>query len=499
MRLIAFSLLLALGGLNGCITADRAAATADTLTADDAADAADSADVAEDTAQDVAEDTAQDVVEDTAQDVVEDTVQDVVEDTLVTADTVVADTAPPTDTGGPLTPADADTGGEGCGPCQGTLCAPATCDGDSCVQHPVGRAVDLAGRWVVSATTGGLSPGTRVGVAEVGTLGSWSIQQVGQANSVHAPALSNGGDWCSEQDGHVVLTDGSDGATLRGQVDLQDELVVGIDPDAAALVIAVKRALDTPELGDRYRLLGLTAASGGVLVGLSGWVSFSSEGCVTELDYATNEPSSDTVSLGLSLGNCATVAEGGAVTLVGSAPVGEAVVVGNWYGPLAPSGAVAVLHRKITSAGSTIFPGFLVLVREDHDASGLDLPGEYAIAGLDASASADALSGFITYGAQNALVEDLAVERTSHETLSGGGATATDWYQVTEGSSFTGEAMYRHNVAGADLLSSVVGQVGPVADVVDRISWLAAVVCDSDSGIDAAPAAPTLIFAVRKR
>lgn len=491
--LTALALATALGG---CITASRPAATHDTSeSADSNADDAIAADTtARDTSGDddagadtlVAEDTQIAVDADPLNDVKGG--EDVVEaDGVVSAD---ADAGP--DDGGPLDTGPTET------PCPGTPCAPGVLLDGLCAQSPVGRHVDLAGDWAFAATAMDGGPGTVIGITKTGAFGDWAAPPAVQGASVFAPDFPLAGDWCTTASGAVTFGAGTD-VTLTGQIDGAGELMAGVDPSRALLLVAVKRSITTPTLGARYRLIGLTAAAGGVLTGVSGWIGFDASGCVNEMDYATSEL--DAVSrLGIGQDNCVTVGTNGGLTLDGVETSGGGTLVGTWRGQLAPSGAVAILHRKLATAGSSIFPGFLLLVRENSVPSSTKLEGEFGLAGLDATANADALRGDLVLDAQGgALVSALHVERTQHADIDAGGVVASDWYQVGQGANFEGDGMYRHNVAGGEVLETMAGQVGPVVGTSNRFSWLAAVAIASGGQVNAPPSQPTLLLAIRKR
>ncbi len=337
-----------------------------------------------------------------------------------------------------------------------------------------------------------------IGVAKVGAFGDWAAPPSAQSASVFAPDFPLAGDWCTAQSGAVTLGVGNDVA-LSGQVDAGGELIAGVDPSRALLLVAIKRATSAPALGARYRLIGLTAAVGGVLTGVSGWIGFDDAGCVSEMDYATAETGAMS-RLGVGLDNCVVVGSDGGLTLNGVEASSGGDLIGTWRGQLAPSGAVAVLHRKLATAGSSLFPGFLLLVREDSITSSTKLEGEFALAGLDATANADALWGDAALDSQGgALVSALHVARTQHADIDAGGVVATDWYQVGQGSNFEGDGMYRHHVAGGAILETMAGQVGPVAGGSNRFPWLAAVAIATGGPVNAPPSQPTLLLAIRKR
>ena len=482
--------------LGGCITASRPPATHDTSeSADSNADDAIAADTA-------AQDTSGD--------------DDAAADTRITDDTEVAvDADPPTDTMGledvvqadGVVSADADAGPDDGGPldtgptgttCPGTPCAPGVLLDGSCVQTPVGRHVALTGDWAFAATAMDGGPGTTVGVANVGSFGDWAAPQSSQVASVFAPDFPLAGEWCTAATGAVTFGVGTD-VTLSGQIDDGDELIAGVDPSRALFLVAVKRATSAPTLGSRYRLIGLTPAIGGALAGVSGWIGFDASGCVNQMYYATSEPDA-VIGLGIGQNNCVAVSGDGGLTLDGLETSDAGTFAGTWRGQLAPSGAVAMLHRKLAIVGSTIFPGVLLLVRENSVPSSTKLEGEFGLAGLDATANADALRGDLVLDAEGgALVSGLYVARTQHADIDAGGALETDWYQVGQGANFEGDGMYRHNVAGGEVLETMAGQVGPVPGTSNRFSWLAAVAIAGGGQVNAPPSQATLLLAIRKR
>ena len=390
-----------------------------------------------------------------------------------------------------------------------SACAVGQCDaaGQHCVLVPVGEAAPLAGDWFfvhthVRPPPNALIPAVSVsGVMSAATSGQWSLANLVRSVDAGDPPLS--GSLCKHSDRGVTFAPGNPSiAPFAGMVDADGKVLALIEQDAATLIVALRRAGTlTPPLGTRYRITGLVPKAGGGLAGIAGWIGFDATNCVSTLSYATSEGGNSDASilgLGVGTGNCAVITAGGLVSLSGTTTpaAGQAASIGDWKGQLAAGGSVALLRRHISP--ETIFPGFLLLVREDANASAAKLPGTYALVGLDASTAAPTSRwGSITYVALGAAVQSFSFEDSSGESHTGGG-TANDWYQVTALSSQGGLGMYRHNLSLGPLAHRAAGQTGPLTSTLDGVSLVVHWPIPQNGEPTSFPNVPALTIAFRK-